>query len=184
MRIVQRAAGTVFGLSITALIAFWTIKDIKPSGSAVFPILYVASIGSALTWLVTWLGRRKVSDGDAGGMGGAGGGLGGGQGGVDLKPAEKDGGVPSGKETRPDESLPGLPPDAKVGVYIGGTGRIGTVGVEENVSQGADYGAVIYGEDGVDDAQVRRNIHDPDGKLTPEQIDEIFKRWKEDEDKR
>jgi hypothetical protein len=57
----QRAAGTVFGLSIAALIVFWTVKGTKPSGSAVFPALYGALGASALIWLLAALLRRRAS---------------------------------------------------------------------------------------------------------------------------
>jgi hypothetical protein len=52
MRYLQRAAGTVFLLTTAALILFWTVKDTKPTGDAVFPILYGALGVSAPTWLI------------------------------------------------------------------------------------------------------------------------------------
>jgi hypothetical protein len=61
VQILQRAVGTVFGLSATALIVFWTVKDTKPSGSAVFPVLYGALAASALIWLLVALLRRRES---------------------------------------------------------------------------------------------------------------------------
>jgi hypothetical protein len=67
-----------------------------------------------------------------------------------------------------------------VGIYVGGAGRVGRVSAEGNVAQGADYGVVICGQGGVSDVQARRNIHDPEGNLTPEQIDKLLKRQNED----
>ena len=58
MQFLQRAAGTVFVLILSALLVFWTVKDTKPSGSAVFPVLYGALVASAVTWLGTELLRR------------------------------------------------------------------------------------------------------------------------------
>jgi hypothetical protein len=51
----------VFGLSVGALIVFWTVKGTKPAGSAVLPILYGAAIASAVIWLLAiGLGRWKA----------------------------------------------------------------------------------------------------------------------------
>jgi hypothetical protein len=58
----QRVAGTVLVLILSALLAFWTVKNTRPSGNAVFPILYGVLIASALVWLLAgWLRRRKVT---------------------------------------------------------------------------------------------------------------------------
>lgn len=56
----QAAAGLVFGLTLAALILFWTVKDTKPSGSAVLPILYGVLIGSALIWLIAEALKRRA----------------------------------------------------------------------------------------------------------------------------
>jgi hypothetical protein len=57
----QRTAATVFSLSLAALIVFWTVKDTKPSGGAVFPVLYGALGTAAVIWLtVTLVERRNV----------------------------------------------------------------------------------------------------------------------------
>jgi hypothetical protein len=52
MRYLQRAAGAAFLLTATALVVFWTVKNTKPSGDAVLPILYGVLGASALAWLV------------------------------------------------------------------------------------------------------------------------------------
>jgi hypothetical protein len=57
-RYVQAAAGLVFGLSLAALLVFWTVKNTKPAGSAVFPVLYGILGASALIWLVAEFLRR------------------------------------------------------------------------------------------------------------------------------
>ncbi len=59
VRYVQRVAGTVFGLSLAALIVFWTVKGTKPAGSAALPILYGAAGAAALIWLLAELWRRQ-----------------------------------------------------------------------------------------------------------------------------
>jgi hypothetical protein len=58
VRYLQNAAGTVFGLSAAALTLFWAVKDTRPSGSAVLPILYGALGASALIWLVAEVWKR------------------------------------------------------------------------------------------------------------------------------
>jgi hypothetical protein len=52
MRYLQGLAATVFGLTAATLAVFWTVKDTKPSGDAVLPILYAVLGASALIWLV------------------------------------------------------------------------------------------------------------------------------------
>ncbi|MFI4990252.1 MAG: hypothetical protein ACHQHO_04985 [Solirubrobacterales bacterium] len=54
----QAATGLVFGLTLATLIVFWTVKDTKPSGSAVLPILYGVLGASALIWLIAEALRR------------------------------------------------------------------------------------------------------------------------------
>lgn len=51
----------MFGSSLAALISFWTIKDIRPSGHAVLWALYGILIGSTLVWLLAELLRRRES---------------------------------------------------------------------------------------------------------------------------
>jgi hypothetical protein len=51
VRYLQGAAGAVFTLTVASLILFWTVKDTKPSGDAVLPILYAAAGASAVIWL-------------------------------------------------------------------------------------------------------------------------------------
>lgn len=58
-RYVQSAAGLVFGLILAALIAFWTVKETKPSGSAVLPILYGVLSACALIWFLAETLRRR-----------------------------------------------------------------------------------------------------------------------------
>jgi hypothetical protein len=53
VRYLQRGAATAFGLIAATLIVFWTVKDTKPSGAAVLPILYAVLGVSALIWVVT-----------------------------------------------------------------------------------------------------------------------------------
>jgi len=53
MRITQRTAKAVFGVTFAALIPFWITKGAEPSGHAVLWILYGISIGSGLVWLAT-----------------------------------------------------------------------------------------------------------------------------------
>jgi hypothetical protein len=48
----QRAAGTVFVLTAGALVVFEAVKDTKPSGDAVLPVLWGACGASAVIWLV------------------------------------------------------------------------------------------------------------------------------------
>ena len=60
MRYLQGGATTVFGLSAATLIVFWTVKDTKPSGSAVVPILVGALVASALIWVVAEFLKRRV----------------------------------------------------------------------------------------------------------------------------
>jgi hypothetical protein len=53
VRYLQRAAAAAFLLTLAALAVFWTVKDTRPSGSAVLPILYAVLAVSAVTWLAT-----------------------------------------------------------------------------------------------------------------------------------
>ena len=50
----------MFGLSAATLILFWAVKDTKPSGSAVLPILYGALGASALIWLIAEVWKRRA----------------------------------------------------------------------------------------------------------------------------
>ncbi len=58
-RYVQGAAGLVFGLTLGTLIVFWAVKETKPSGSAVLPILYGVLGACALIWLLAEILRRR-----------------------------------------------------------------------------------------------------------------------------
>lgn len=49
----------MFALSVAVLILFWTVKDTKPSGSAVLPILYAVAGTSMLIWLIAECWRRR-----------------------------------------------------------------------------------------------------------------------------
>ena len=51
----------MFGLALAALIVFWTVKDTKPSGSAVFPVLYGALGASAVIWLLATYLRQPAT---------------------------------------------------------------------------------------------------------------------------
>jgi len=56
VRYLQRGATTAFHLTAAALIVFWTVKDTKPSGAAILPILYAILGASGLIWGVAeWL---------------------------------------------------------------------------------------------------------------------------------
>lgn len=55
MQTLQRTAAAVFSLSLATLIVFWTVKGTKPSGSAVFPVLYGALGAAAIIWLTATL---------------------------------------------------------------------------------------------------------------------------------
>jgi hypothetical protein len=59
MRYLQRGAATVFSLSAGALILFSAVKNTKPSGSAVVPILIGALGASALIWLLAEVLKRR-----------------------------------------------------------------------------------------------------------------------------
>ena len=59
MRYLQRGAATAFLLTAAALIVFWTVKDTKPSGAAVLPILYAVLGASGVIWgAAEWLRLR------------------------------------------------------------------------------------------------------------------------------
>lgn len=49
----------MFGLSLAALILFWTVKGTQPAGRAVLPALYGAVGASALIWLLAELLRSQ-----------------------------------------------------------------------------------------------------------------------------
>jgi hypothetical protein len=61
VRHIRHTAGWAFSLILAALLSFWTIKGIQPSGHAVFWILYGILGASVLVWLVaTLLLRRRA----------------------------------------------------------------------------------------------------------------------------
>jgi hypothetical protein len=64
MRYLQRGAATVFSLSAGALILFLAVKDTKPSGSAVVPILVGALGASVLIWLMAEVMKRRAHQTD------------------------------------------------------------------------------------------------------------------------
>ncbi|MFZ2112930.1 MAG: hypothetical protein WAU77_04270 [Solirubrobacteraceae bacterium] len=64
MRYLQGGATTVFGLSAATLLLFSTVKDTKPSGSAVVPILVGALGASTLIWILAEVLKRRAHQTD------------------------------------------------------------------------------------------------------------------------
>lgn len=64
VRYLQRGATVAFSLSATGLIVFATVKEAKPAGSTVMPVLWGALVASALIWVLAealkWLDERRT----------------------------------------------------------------------------------------------------------------------------